>query len=239
MMERLTFGYGTKKNTAQSEVLRLNADAGSAGAARDAGQQCACSCRNPPLSAEERRDWAFLGLMVFTAVLFFRPQDLFTPLRVASSGRNRRPVRAWIADREPAWPGTASLENHAGVARRSRLRAVHPGDGSVLRLDGRGDPHLHRSLRESGAHFRADGEHADLAQADRAVHLADRDRQRLHRGTHCPRLRARHPPDRERPRAGRRRRHVQESERPGAQHGRDPAARRVLRLPADLTDQAR
>jgi O-antigen ligase len=30
----------------------------------------------------ERRDLAYLGLLAFTALLFFRPQDLFTPLRV-------------------------------------------------------------------------------------------------------------------------------------------------------------
>src|SRR5688572_5018832 len=82
-MERLVFGYGTNKQTAQSEVLRLNADAGSAGgAAREAGRTDASLLPKSPAVPEDRRDWAFLGLMVFTAVLFFRPQDLVTPLRV-------------------------------------------------------------------------------------------------------------------------------------------------------------
>ena len=31
-------------------------------------------------SARERRDWAYLGLVAFTAILFFRPQDVFPPL---------------------------------------------------------------------------------------------------------------------------------------------------------------
>ena len=82
-MERLVFGYGTNKQTAQSEVLRLNADAGSAGgAARGADRNDARLSPDSAAVAEDRRDWAYLGLMVFTAVLFFRPQDLFTPLRI-------------------------------------------------------------------------------------------------------------------------------------------------------------
>src|SRR5688500_16035438 len=82
-MERLGFGYGTNKHTAQSGVLRRNADAGRArGAARAAGRTAASLVPKSAAVPEERRDWAFLGLMVFTAVLFFRPQDLVTPLRV-------------------------------------------------------------------------------------------------------------------------------------------------------------
>jgi putative inorganic carbon (HCO3(-)) transporter len=82
-MERLVFGYGTNNKPTPSEVSRLNPDAGSAGAAaRDAGHEAASALPKAATAAEDRRDWAYLGLMIFTAVLFFRPQDLVTSLRM-------------------------------------------------------------------------------------------------------------------------------------------------------------
>jgi putative inorganic carbon (HCO3(-)) transporter len=78
-MERLSFGYGTR--TTQSEVTPLNADAGRVRAATaDAADRGAAVLPKSP--AEDRRDWSYLGLMIFTGVLFCRPQDLITPLRV-------------------------------------------------------------------------------------------------------------------------------------------------------------
>jgi len=76
-MERLVFGYGTSRNTAPSEALRA--------ATRNAekGPQHAASVQPQAAAAEDHRtDWPYLGLMVFTAMLFFRPQDLITPLRM-------------------------------------------------------------------------------------------------------------------------------------------------------------
>ena len=79
-MERLTFGYGTDSATARTGVLRLNPDAGSAARAASGRAVEAALPKSVP-AAGERRDWAYLGLLVFTALLFFRPQDLVTPLR--------------------------------------------------------------------------------------------------------------------------------------------------------------
>jgi putative inorganic carbon (HCO3(-)) transporter len=78
-MERLSFGYGTR--TTHSEVTALNAGAAAARtAARDDGHHDAAVLTKSP--AEDRRDWAYLGLMIFTGMLFFRPQDLVTSLRI-------------------------------------------------------------------------------------------------------------------------------------------------------------
>ncbi len=34
----------------------------------------------PATAVRERRDWAYFGMLAFTAILFFRPQDIFPPL---------------------------------------------------------------------------------------------------------------------------------------------------------------
>ena len=78
-MERLVFGYGTSRNTAPSEVLRVNAETRKGEAAP---QHPASVQPQSAAAAENRTDWPYLGLMVFTAMLFFRPQDLITPLRM-------------------------------------------------------------------------------------------------------------------------------------------------------------
>lgn len=63
MSERLVFGYGTGRGEApRRAVVQHFAPVADAGAA-------------PSLPAKERRDWAFLGLLAFTAALYFRPQD--------------------------------------------------------------------------------------------------------------------------------------------------------------------
>ena len=72
-MERLVFGYGTGKTDVQPESVRLTSEA--TGETRDAEAEGSAA-------PAERTDWAFLGLLAFTAMLFFRPQDLITPLRV-------------------------------------------------------------------------------------------------------------------------------------------------------------
>jgi len=78
-MERLVFGYGTSRNTAPSEVLPVNAETRKA---EKAPQHAASVRPQSAAAAENRTDWPYLGLMVFTAMLFFRPQDLITPLRM-------------------------------------------------------------------------------------------------------------------------------------------------------------
>ena len=78
-MERLVFGYGTSRNTAPSEVLAVNAETRKA---EKAPQHAASVRPQSAAAAENRTDWPYLGLMVFTAMLFFRPQDLITPLRM-------------------------------------------------------------------------------------------------------------------------------------------------------------
>jgi O-antigen ligase len=60
--ERLAFSYGTAGHT----VTRLRTEQPS---------PLAVGAQAWPAEREPRRDWAFLGLLAFTAVLYFRPQD--------------------------------------------------------------------------------------------------------------------------------------------------------------------
>jgi putative inorganic carbon (HCO3(-)) transporter len=72
MSERLAFGYGTSGYVGG----RPPHDQGiqdSLQASRPAGVGTDDSRPSAPVPA--RRDWAFIGLMTFTAVLYFRPQD--------------------------------------------------------------------------------------------------------------------------------------------------------------------
>lgn len=84
--ERLTFGYGTSR-----DAVSARGDAQH----RDAQHQDLDHREMPEHTADAsapetvpgarhrapRRDWAFLGLLVFTGILYFRPQDTLTPLR--------------------------------------------------------------------------------------------------------------------------------------------------------------
>jgi putative inorganic carbon (hco3(-)) transporter len=77
MSERLVFNYGTSRG-----------DTPPAGAGRNGSTQG--PTRNDTAAAvparRERRDWAYIGLMLFTGALYFRPQDLIpglAPLRLA------------------------------------------------------------------------------------------------------------------------------------------------------------
>ena len=123
--------------------------------------------RSPPPVVKARlgepRDWAFLGLMAFTGLLFFRPQDLITPLRVLHLAEIAALFALGALISGPPEPRPAGDAADAGAGRRPRLRVRDPGDGPVLRVDGRRRRHVHRALRQGGADLRADGEHADLA----------------------------------------------------------------------------
>ena len=75
MADRFVFAYGTKR--ASSEAPSLNRS----------GQTSSGEGTLPPLDlpasktlAVEKRDWAYLGLLAFTALLYFRPQDSIRPL---------------------------------------------------------------------------------------------------------------------------------------------------------------
>lgn len=78
MSERLVFGYGTSGH---------GGGAPSRGGVRLSREEPPAKDVEPAEPAvRERRDWAFTGLLVFTALLFFRPQDQFTflnPLHLA------------------------------------------------------------------------------------------------------------------------------------------------------------
>ncbi len=73
-MERLAFRYGTSGHDGEAPA---RARAGETSTPPDA-PPAETTAPHRPERAE--RDWAFLGLLAFTALLFFRPQDLFRPL---------------------------------------------------------------------------------------------------------------------------------------------------------------
>jgi putative inorganic carbon (hco3(-)) transporter len=73
-VERLVFGYGTSRNHREAPAPPI--PAGQVGAPVTPVAAAARAVRHA-----DTRDWAFIGLMLFTGLLFFRPQDLITPLR--------------------------------------------------------------------------------------------------------------------------------------------------------------
>ncbi|HJR58564.1 MAG TPA: O-antigen ligase family protein [Vicinamibacterales bacterium] len=67
MTERLVFGYGTERHVGQTPDPP---------SLRPGEQGPAPTPETPrPAGKRERRDWAFTGLLAFTAALYFRPQD--------------------------------------------------------------------------------------------------------------------------------------------------------------------
>ena len=77
-MERLVFGYGTSRPHGEAPDRAGSFEPSPAPTADPP------ALASPVVKARlgEPRDWAFIGLMAFTGLLFFRPQDLITPLRV-------------------------------------------------------------------------------------------------------------------------------------------------------------
>lgn len=69
MNERLAFGYGTERHEATAPP-RAPVEAAAPAPVAAAAE----------LPREEKRDWAYLGLLTFTALLYFRPQDEIRPL---------------------------------------------------------------------------------------------------------------------------------------------------------------
>jgi putative inorganic carbon (hco3(-)) transporter len=76
-VERLVFGYGTTRHQGEAPERAAAPDP-----AADAALPAPAAIESATSRSGERRDWAFIGLMVFTGLLFFRPQDLITPLRL-------------------------------------------------------------------------------------------------------------------------------------------------------------
>jgi putative inorganic carbon (hco3(-)) transporter len=74
-VERLVFSYGTSRHQGEtpSRAAALEQPTPLVAAVAPAAD----AAPHP-----ERSEWAFIGLMVFTGLLFFRPQDLITPLRM-------------------------------------------------------------------------------------------------------------------------------------------------------------
>jgi putative inorganic carbon (hco3(-)) transporter len=84
MNERLTFNAGVRE--CRTPRRRISSSPASAAGAtvqpRAGGSDKAPAGRTLGRSKAEARDWAWLGLLGFTAVLFLRPQDQFRPLEV-------------------------------------------------------------------------------------------------------------------------------------------------------------
>ncbi|MBA3888676.1 MAG: hypothetical protein H0X67_23555, partial [Acidobacteria bacterium] len=72
MNERLAFGFGPSGRRGEAPG-RPAAESHPAEPAHAAEVQ-------PSENSSARRDWAFMGLMAFTALLYFRPQDQLPPL---------------------------------------------------------------------------------------------------------------------------------------------------------------
>jgi O-antigen ligase len=71
MNERLTFGYGTGGHGGETPPRAPSASPETTGSAPAAANET---------PRRERTDWAFTGLLAFTAILFLRPQEQFPPL---------------------------------------------------------------------------------------------------------------------------------------------------------------
>lgn len=76
MTEKLAFGYGTSRHDG-SMPPRAGTPVGAPAAPAPPSEAA-----RPAPQGRTRTDWAFVGLLAFTALLYFRPQDIFTPLRL-------------------------------------------------------------------------------------------------------------------------------------------------------------
>src|SRR5262245_40514055 len=78
MNERLAFGYGTSGHGGDAPAARPSSPA--------EGDAAAVATPDVPMMTRERRELAYTGLLAFTALLFFRPQDqlpVLNPLHLA------------------------------------------------------------------------------------------------------------------------------------------------------------
>jgi hypothetical protein len=72
MGERLVFGYGTDRTGGVTPFRQATPPGGP--------PQTPRVVTAVPHAEPRRRDWAYTGLIAFTALLFFRPQDTFRAL---------------------------------------------------------------------------------------------------------------------------------------------------------------
>ena len=147
----------TAKRPAARGSVRAGAAATAAAAAPPAGK------RAPPA---EPRDWAFIGLLAFTALLFFRPQDLIPPLRVLHLAEIAALVALVALISGPAWPRpAASRGSRRSSSASSRFGAVILATAPFSVWMGGAVGTFTDLYVEGRADLRADGEHADLAEA--------------------------------------------------------------------------
>ena len=78
MADRFVFAYGTKRASSEAPSLNRSAAPSSTGGSSPSVPAVAVAAR----ARRERRDWAYVGLLAFTALLYFRPQDSLRPLGV-------------------------------------------------------------------------------------------------------------------------------------------------------------
>jgi putative inorganic carbon (HCO3(-)) transporter len=74
MSERLAFGYGTTGHGGEAPARAANSASDATVAPPDAAPLVG------HITRREQTDWAFTGLLAFTAILFLRPQEQFPPL---------------------------------------------------------------------------------------------------------------------------------------------------------------
>ena len=146
-------------------------------------------------------------MLVFTALLFLRPQDAIPPLAALSPGGARGDRGAGWRWRSAGCARAVADARHAGVARRAGARRRHPADRAVLDLAGRRGHDVHRPVSQGDADLPARRQHArprpNGCGGSRGSCVIADGYLALPRGL---RLRARRQPDRERPRARRGRR---------------------------------
>ena len=165
-----------------SERFAFNPPSPSPSAAAGSGgrlRRCLRRRRPPSLGRIRRRsadaeptDWAFTWTLVFTAVLFLRPQDMFPPLDVlhlAELSAMRGLVTLFMGRLAPAQAITRITPELAGVL---GLRRRHSADRAVLDLDGRRDRHVPGPLPQGHPGLPAGGQRAHLAEAARAADVA-------------------------------------------------------------------
>src|SRR5947208_2150147 len=82
--ERLAFNArGSRREVSSPYAVPADAAAGTGAAptsSRESRAASASAAGGHDAAAPEPRDWAFTWTLVFTAVLFLRPQDVFPPL---------------------------------------------------------------------------------------------------------------------------------------------------------------
>ena len=223
MSERLTFGYGTSRPTdgtrrrgsAPEPTLPVNAPQ-----PQKAGPGAAERSRRSVIYPEVRPDAAFIGLMIFTALLFFRPQDQIRGLNYLHLAELSAigALVAMVAGRtgrgltvSRVTPELCGVVLMGAIILFMAPFSVWPG-GSI------GD--VHGGVFQDHPDLHPDREYADVAPAAGAIRLVDRDRVRVHRAPHCHRRRTRSQPGRAWTGPGRRRWHVQEPQRSRVEHGR-------------------